>query len=969
MSDLASRYKAAHPKTVLFEPSLCPEPTTDELKAFIDKYLADPQAGASDSGWTLRERFIAFALSATFKDCSILIRLSLSCSSDGTWRVSGNPIVKVIDLDIKALSKLRKWYDLDDFLWHYWRDHPPQVSAPQTKVSPDAVNEQPQRDFDKAEKARVGTSPAMMPAEGSPVRALSDRSAPQTPMKPDIEESKDHSAPPTAGGEQNRQHPLVMLAPALPMAVQDIIPAEITIENEAVTETIRAPATSDPSATPLPALTARRGFEGLDLADALAISPSSGSIPIKQRVSTEYEDVQPLPILPLMKEEARASNDNSPNVPATEAQELHAVTPMVNDSGRVPADEQYIVGPADQGGRHESRNRPRTPPSVSPVDRRRDRSVAPSPSPHPEEALQPGDEPYVDESRIAENPPVEVLASPTRPAGAMEPDSDIGRTSPLSPPCFNPLSAAEEAPQVDHQPYGASDYVDRPKEEVESHPNHNETQSSAILSSATTVAAASAAAVVGVFEAVTGVAAAAIHVASPTRSTHDQERSEREDLPHHTNPSMPVATVAGVVPADDSDVMETSSDPKHADSLPDNRFAELPQPDARDGTLVAEAVETPIEPPIGNLAEEYVEEPAEKAQETPCMTPAAEPDIVDNDYISKYERRSLTVSPVVNWRINGLKSSSLPQPAEIESAMTTNKSVTSMGPVDISDHIEHQTHESPHLELEQEPNDAPIPGAYTSGPNVSVAEATPPVPIEGDTNKTSLQAVGGSFIEPIGSPQGIGRAAYKEEAIDAPTPSALTSEPIHAATGDMADEHSAEFQETGELQDDDQVLWDGSGVPELSPKSIKRSTFGQVEEDTVAHLVEESNEGPAGGLLAGDRTFGEDCEVTHLADPAGASGKYRPQQEMSGDNVQHIQPGVVITGLPATASNQFLRSQAAQVENLFHPSGGHVSHSNREEQSPVAEDIDDDIEHMHYPIGEMEDSGKILPNRSPGLRR
>ncbi|WRT67916.1 uncharacterized protein IL334_004890 [Kwoniella shivajii] len=138
ISDLASRFSDAYPDMNLFDPSLIPFPTFSELDQFVDLYLSSPQSGKGDS-WTLRERLIAFALSAIFKDCSIFVKLTLQSSTsshddkDGKveWKlVDGSGTVKIIDLDLKPIHNLKTWKERDDKIWKYWLEHPPHPTSP-----------------------------------------------------------------------------------------------------------------------------------------------------------------------------------------------------------------------------------------------------------------------------------------------------------------------------------------------------------------------------------------------------------------------------------------------------------------------------------------------------------------------------------------------------------------------------------------------------------------------------------------------------------------------------------------------------------------------------------------------------------------------------------------------------------------------------------------------------------------------
>jgi hypothetical protein len=121
ISHLAQRFAAEHPNADLFDPNLMPELSSDELNNVISTYLGDAGSFVSDK-CTLREATIAYALSATFKDCSIFITCPLRRTEFGWEVVESDAMVKVIDLDLKPVGNMRKWYDLDEKVWRHWQD-------------------------------------------------------------------------------------------------------------------------------------------------------------------------------------------------------------------------------------------------------------------------------------------------------------------------------------------------------------------------------------------------------------------------------------------------------------------------------------------------------------------------------------------------------------------------------------------------------------------------------------------------------------------------------------------------------------------------------------------------------------------------------------------------------------------------------------------------------------------------------
>ncbi|THV07793.1 hypothetical protein K435DRAFT_741128 [Dendrothele bispora CBS 962.96] len=116
----------------------CEEPTLGEWGSFIDRYLRElglPEGSGEgparlerrkvaelpeiDTKEEMRYYLLAYLLSATFKDCSIIVRIPLLGSLDGgsDQRVGEDlevdPTITMIDLDPKSMKRLRKWELLD----------------------------------------------------------------------------------------------------------------------------------------------------------------------------------------------------------------------------------------------------------------------------------------------------------------------------------------------------------------------------------------------------------------------------------------------------------------------------------------------------------------------------------------------------------------------------------------------------------------------------------------------------------------------------------------------------------------------------------------------------------------------------------------------------------------------------------------------------------------------------------------
>ena len=86
-----------------------PEPSIDEWKHFVDQYLSTHKHldHSSPKLSNLRYYIFAYLLSATFKDCSIMLR------TDQRHELGRKGAVTVIDLDPKSVRRLSKWEKLD----------------------------------------------------------------------------------------------------------------------------------------------------------------------------------------------------------------------------------------------------------------------------------------------------------------------------------------------------------------------------------------------------------------------------------------------------------------------------------------------------------------------------------------------------------------------------------------------------------------------------------------------------------------------------------------------------------------------------------------------------------------------------------------------------------------------------------------------------------------------------------------
>ena len=89
-----------------------PEPTLSDWVGFLDTYLSPTKPKLDHSNplpENLRYYLLAYLLSATFKDCSIIVRLDFLRTTQEMRPDS----VAVIDLDPKRMDKLKGWKELD----------------------------------------------------------------------------------------------------------------------------------------------------------------------------------------------------------------------------------------------------------------------------------------------------------------------------------------------------------------------------------------------------------------------------------------------------------------------------------------------------------------------------------------------------------------------------------------------------------------------------------------------------------------------------------------------------------------------------------------------------------------------------------------------------------------------------------------------------------------------------------------
>lgn len=85
------------------------QPTIEDWVSFVDTFLSSKhQKHSSFSPSNLRYHILSYVLSATFKDCSLII------PSNPYPADSENNGIKVIDLDIKSVERIPGWLKLDE---------------------------------------------------------------------------------------------------------------------------------------------------------------------------------------------------------------------------------------------------------------------------------------------------------------------------------------------------------------------------------------------------------------------------------------------------------------------------------------------------------------------------------------------------------------------------------------------------------------------------------------------------------------------------------------------------------------------------------------------------------------------------------------------------------------------------------------------------------------------------------------
>ncbi|KAI0306798.1 inositol-pentakisphosphate 2-kinase [Multifurca ochricompacta] len=85
------------------------QPTMEDWVSFVDIFLSpEHQKNSSFKPSNLRYHTLAYLLSATFKDCSLIITLRPRSAHEESSSI------KVIDLDFKSVNKIPGWFNLDE---------------------------------------------------------------------------------------------------------------------------------------------------------------------------------------------------------------------------------------------------------------------------------------------------------------------------------------------------------------------------------------------------------------------------------------------------------------------------------------------------------------------------------------------------------------------------------------------------------------------------------------------------------------------------------------------------------------------------------------------------------------------------------------------------------------------------------------------------------------------------------------
>ncbi len=325
ISDVARRFSAANPGAEPFAADLVSEPTVAELTSFVKTYVNDPQAGArSSDAWTLRQREIAFMLSAIFKDCSMIIRAVLP-DLESTKVDAARSGVKLIDTDLKPLTNLQKWYQLDEKLWRHWAET--RGSEEQTVIIGAEPKDSPHHSYRNLTKtagglAAAGVAGGVYAMHGSPnpddssARSIASIDAANTALASAIPDASPVSE--ERSGEQDE------IEPEIRAALERFSP-DVPEEPERATSASIEPTTREPEAPAVEAIV------------PAAIVPSTPVSPVSP--------VEPSKAEAVAEPREKAAEVEAPAAPAEVAKPAlvaREVEPVAENVGAVPAAEPEV---------------------------------------------------------------------------------------------------------------------------------------------------------------------------------------------------------------------------------------------------------------------------------------------------------------------------------------------------------------------------------------------------------------------------------------------------------------------------------------------------------------------------------------------------------------------------------------------------------------------------------------------------
>lgn len=103
------------------EPRTHEQPTLKEWRDWLTRASAtfiESKGALGPDTITERDAILAYLLSATFKDCSVMIRLQFDVDEGDAQDCK----IKAIDLDPKPVARLRHYFNLDRDIVHAWCD-------------------------------------------------------------------------------------------------------------------------------------------------------------------------------------------------------------------------------------------------------------------------------------------------------------------------------------------------------------------------------------------------------------------------------------------------------------------------------------------------------------------------------------------------------------------------------------------------------------------------------------------------------------------------------------------------------------------------------------------------------------------------------------------------------------------------------------------------------------------------------